>query len=76
MPVFRYTFKKILLTPSTWIIFAITVLFLLLTWSLPLLLSSIEITDVYSVKYYVGLWKNMSFSILASVLLFVFIAVK
>ena len=75
MPVFRYTFKKILLTPSTWIIFAISVLFLLLAWSLPLLLSSTKITDVY-VMGYVEFWKDWSFSILVSVLLFVFIAIK
>ncbi len=31
MPIFRYTFKKMIATPSTWIIFIITLIFLALS---------------------------------------------
>lgn len=80
MPIFRYTFKKMIATPSTWIIFILTLIFLALSWSLISLIVGPDIikalTHDQALGFYVPQWKMLSFSVLLSIMIFVFIAVK
>lgn len=81
MPIFRYTFKKMIATPSTWIILFLTLIFLILSWSLiPLIIGSSEIvkslTYDQALTLYVPQWKALSFSVLLAIMIFVFISVK
>ncbi|WP_342218753.1 ABC transporter permease [Spiroplasma endosymbiont of Amphimallon solstitiale] len=80
MPIFRYTFKKMIATPSTWIIFIITLIFLALSWSLISLFVGSEaikqLTYDQALNFYVPQWKILSFSVLLSIMIFVFISVK
>ncbi len=80
MPIFRYTFKKMIATPSTWIIFLLTLIFLALSWSLISLIVGSDVIKLLTydqaLGFYVPQWKMLSFSVLLSIMIFVFIAVK
>lgn len=80
MPIFRYTFKKMIATPSTWIIFLLTLICLALSWSLISLIIDHDIikslTHDQALELYLPQWKMLSFAVLLSIMIFVFIAVK
>ncbi|MBE4704081.1 ABC transporter permease [Spiroplasma platyhelix] len=81
MPIFRYTLKKILVSPSTWVIFALTLAVLGLSWSLPvaLLTSSgqkIDWTKDLVLSMFLPAWKILSFTVFISLMLLIFIGVK
>ncbi|WP_375318168.1 ABC transporter permease subunit [Spiroplasma endosymbiont of Virgichneumon dumeticola] len=80
MPIFRYTFKKMLLTPSTWIILVMTVAFLALFNSLPLTSLGSDVISYFSAEgvliFYLPIWKMLVFQIFLGLMLFIFIAVK
>lgn len=80
MPIFRYTFKKMIATPSTWIIFLLTLIFLALSWSLISLIVGSDVIKLLTydqaLGFYVPQWKTLSFLVLLSIMIFVFIAVK
>lgn len=80
MPIFRYTFKKMIATPSTWIIFLLTLICLALSWSLISLIIGHNIikslTYDQALELYLPQWKMLSFAVLLSIMIFVFIAVK
>lgn len=80
MPIFRYTFKKMIATPSTWIIFLLTLIFLALSWSLISIIIGPDVIKLLTydqaLGFYLPQWKMLSFSVLLSIMIFVFIAVK
>lgn len=80
MPIFRYTFKKMLVSPSTWVIFILTLLTLSLGWGL--IASNISnipnfnwTSEVLKIFYLSG-WKTIAFFAFISLMLLIFIGVK
>lgn len=77
MPIFRYTIKKMLLTPSTWIILLITIAFITLINTLLLVTSNkFNLTPQESFNLYLGTWKELMFLAFLGLMLFIFIAIK
>ena len=81
MPIFRYTFKKILVSPSTWIVFILTVIILGLNWGLNAsgIINNDSNTSWTSelVKlFYLSSWKGIAFSGFIGLMLLIFIGIK
>lgn len=81
MPIFRYTLKKILFSPSTWVIFVLTVLILAVAWSLPFNLlnnpnARTNWTKELVLSFYLGYWKGLAFTAFIGLMLLIFVAVK
>lgn len=87
MPIFRYTFKKILISPSTWVIFALTLAILGLSWSLLAITllptSYINGADVkldwnhdLVLSIFVPTWRILVFTAFVGLMLIIFIGVK
>lgn len=84
MPIFRYTFKKILVSPSTWVVFALTLIILGLGWVLvPSLASSafpggkIPWTpEIVKSRLFLGVWKQIAFFGLIGLMFFIFLGIK
>lgn len=77
MPIFRYTIKKMLLTPSTWIILLITIAFITLINTLLLVtFNKPNFTPQEIFNNYLGTWKDLMFLAFLGLMLFIFIAIK
>lgn len=82
MPIFRYTIKKIFISPSTWVILLLSVIILALSWSLPFILvnSQADIKIVWTknlvLSTMLSTWKMFTFSTFISFTLIIFIGVK
>lgn len=81
MPIFRYTFKKILISPSTWVIFALTLIVLGLAWGLPVALLNnqgikIDWTKELILSFFLAPWKVLAFTAFIGLMLLIFIGVK
>lgn len=77
MPIFRYTLKKMLLTPSTWVVIVLSVLFITLASALPLISFDINNSTAEEIiTQYLNIWKPMMFFVFLGLMLFIFIAIK
>lgn len=77
MPIFRYTIKKMLLTPSTWIILLITIAFITLFNTLLLVsFNNLNLTAQEIFNPYLISWKSVMFFLFLGLMLFIFIAIK
>ncbi|MDQ7983228.1 MAG: ABC transporter permease [Spiroplasma sp.] len=82
MPIFRYTTKKIFISPSTWVILILSILILGLSWGLPFLIINAESKIVIPwtkdlvLSLFLSSWKMFAFSGFISFMLIVFIGVK
>lgn len=82
MPIFRYTFKKILVSPSTWVIFVLSTFILGLCWVLPVALvipnldDGVEITKDFVLSGFLEMWKLLAFTGFIGLMLIIFIGIK
>lgn len=81
MPIFRYTLKKILVSPSTWVIFILTIVVLGLCWALPIALFSIAGDNISWTKdlvllFFYPTWKLLAFTGFIGLMLLIFIGAK
>lgn len=80
MPIFRYTFKKILSSPSTWVIFSLTLFILGLSWALPVgfVTSQTKVvwTKELALEVFLPSWKLLAFNSFIGLMLLIFIGVK
>ncbi|MCL8211034.1 hypothetical protein LT336_00786 [Spiroplasma sp. JKS002671] len=82
MPIFRYTTKKIFISPSTWVVLFLSIVILALSWSLPFVLANaqapikISWTKNLVLSTMLSTWKIFTFSTFISFTLIIFIGVK
>ncbi len=82
MPIFRYTTKKIFISPSTWVVLFLSIVILSLSWSLPFVLANaqapikISWTKNLVLSTMLSTWKIFTFSTFISFTLIIFIGVK
>lgn len=83
MPIFRYTFKKILVSPSTWVIFVLSTFILGLCWVLPVALTipfleinNSEITKEFVLSKFLYTWKLTTFTGFVGLMFIIFVGIK
>lgn len=81
MPIFRYTFKKTLLSVSTWVVLGLTIGILSVSWltiahSIKFDIPNDSWTQQLVKTFYLGLWENVGFLTLAGLMLLIFIGIK
>lgn len=82
MPIFRYTTKKIFISPSTWVVLFLSIVILSLSWCLPFVLANaqapikISWTKNLVLSTMLSTWKIFTFSTFISFALIIFIGVK
>lgn len=82
MPIFRYTTKKIFISPSTWVVLFLSIVILSVSWSLPFILANsqsptkITWTKNLVLSTMLNTWKIFTFSTFISFALIIFIGVK